>query len=80
MKTKEELNDLRSKKINELSLLLKKEYETLRKLKLELKMRELKNVNKIKKSRKRIARIMTILREKIEESAKSEKPDQGEKR
>lgn len=67
MKVKEGLKEIRAKNIKELSILLKKEYETLRKLRFEWKMRELKDVTKIKKTKKKIARIMTILREKIGE-------------
>ena len=65
MKTKEELKELRAMDVKNLTAILKKEYDNLRKLKSELKMRELKDINKVKKTKKKIARILTILREKL---------------
>ena len=73
MKIKEELQEKRSKNNTELIFSLKKNYDDLRGLRFQAKMRELKNVASVAKTKKKIAQILTILREKLTEEEKSEK-------
>lgn len=56
--------DLRKKGKEELEKLLKEQREKLAKLKFDLSLGKLKNVREIKQTKKDIARILTILREK----------------
>jgi len=60
MKAKE----LREKKIEELEKILKEKREKLKNLKLDLIQGKLKNVREIRETKRYIARILTILREK----------------
>lgn len=62
---KEELKELKAKTSKELLNELKKNYEDLRNLRFQAKMRELKDMSKIQKVKKNVARILTVLREKI---------------
>jgi large subunit ribosomal protein L29 len=56
---------LRNKTPEELQKLLKEKREELFKLKLDLKARKLKNVKLIGETKRDIARILTILKEKL---------------
>lgn len=67
MKIKEELKELRSKSVKEILSVLNKHYDELRKLRFKAKMLELKDVKLISKKKKMIARILTVLREKLSE-------------
>jgi large subunit ribosomal protein L29 len=58
-------NDLRKKKKEELENLLKEKREKLAKLKLDLSLGKLKNVKEIKEIKKDIAKILTVLKEKL---------------
>jgi large subunit ribosomal protein L29 len=60
MKAKE----LREKKIEELEKILKEKREKLKNLQLDLIQGKLKNVREIRETKKDIARILTILKEK----------------
>jgi large subunit ribosomal protein L29 len=60
MKAKE----LREKKIEELEKILKEKREKLKNLKLDLIQGKLKNVREIRETKRDIARILTILKEK----------------
>ncbi len=66
MKIKEELKELRSKNIKDLSKSLDKENAKLRELKFSQGFRKLKDSSAIKKCKNKIARIWTIMSEKIE--------------
>jgi large subunit ribosomal protein L29 len=57
--------DLRKKKKEELENLLKEKREKLAKLKLDLSLGKLKNVKEIKETKKDIAKILTVLKEKL---------------
>lgn len=56
--------DLRKKERGELEKLLKDLREKLAKLKFDLSLGKLKNVREIRQTKKDIARVLTILREK----------------
>lgn len=73
MKRKEELRELRTKKTSELILSLKEAKEELRKAYLSAKMGELKDLKLKKKLRKKIAQILTLLREKLPSRGEGEK-------
>lgn len=60
MKAKE----LRQKTEKELTILLEEKKEELKKLKIDLSLGKLKNYKKIGQTKKDIARILTILKEK----------------
>jgi len=60
MKAKE----LREKKIEELEKILKEKREKLKNLKLDLIQGKLKNVREIRETKRDIARVLTILKEK----------------
>lgn len=66
MKSVEDLKQFRSKDIQILSKDLNNEYKKLQELRFSLKFRKLKNVNQIKKCKTNIARIMTIINEKLD--------------
>lgn len=76
MKVKERLKNLRDKSNKELIAELNKSYEELRKTRFKASLGELKDVTKIKKIKKDIARILTILSEKLRVDTKNQK---GEK-
>lgn len=57
-------SELRKKGIDELEKLLQEKRKKLFELKLNLTSRKLKNFNEIKETKRDIARILTILREK----------------
>jgi len=73
MKRKDEIKELRSKTEKELLALLRKSYEDLSKHHFQEKIKELKNINKIKAEKIKIARILTILREKMMEKIDEKK-------
>lgn len=56
--------ELRKKTIEELEKILREKRKKLFELKLSLSSRKLKNFNEIKDTKRDIARILTILREK----------------
>lgn len=66
MKIKEDLKDLRNKNIKDLSKLVDKENDKLRDLKFSQGFRKLKDSRAIKKTKINIARIWTVIGEKIE--------------
>jgi ribosomal protein L29 len=70
---KDELKELRSKSDKELIIELRKSYDDLRKFRFQSKTRELKDVSKIKKTKRKIAQTLTILREKLTEETDEEK-------
>lgn len=76
---KDELKELRTKSNKELLAELKKSYEVLRNFRFQAKMSELKDINQIKKIKKKIAIILTILREQIEKDVTKKPQDKGEK-
>jgi len=61
------MSELRQKTISELQRLLAEEREKLRKLRFDLAFKKLKNVSEIKKVKKNIARILTLLNIKNKE-------------
>lgn len=65
MKSKEFLKTTRSKDIKVLHSDLQKEYDAIQKLRFGEKFRNVKDHSKINKARKNIARIYTVLGEKI---------------
>jgi len=65
MKSKEYLKNLRAKSIPQLNKDLHKEYDNLHKYRFAIKVRNLKNSRLIRNSRKNIARIYSVLLEKI---------------
>lgn len=73
MKNKDELKELRAKTTQELLRELKKNYHDLRSFRFGAKMRELKDLTKIKKIKRKIARILTVLREMMEEGSEATK-------
>lgn len=58
------INEIRSKKEEELKSLLLKTKETLRQLRFDHSVGKLKNVDEIRKTRKLKSKILTILNEK----------------
>lgn len=67
MKTVEIKKNLRSQKLSELSKAIETESEKLARFQMEVAAKKLKDFSKISKSRKQIARMYTILNEKLEE-------------
>jgi ribosomal protein L29 len=65
MKIKEQLREFKQKTEKELLEILNQSYEELRRLRFQLRLGELKDVSAIKKQKRKIARILTVLREKI---------------
>lgn len=62
--TKKQINPLREKTVPELKVLLKEVRNDLTKLRLESAPKKVKNVHQIFWQRKKIARILTLIREK----------------
>lgn len=60
--------ELRQKSLKELHTLLKKLREELRELRFDLVVGKLKNVRKIKETKKNIARVLTVINQKQKES------------
>lgn len=60
-----EFNELRDKPKQELELILKDEREKLRNLRFGLSANQIKNVREVRKVKRAIARINTLLRLKI---------------
>ncbi len=58
------IEELRSKKIDELQTLLREQEENLNDLRFKISVNQLKTVNEVSDTRKMIARILTILKEK----------------
>ncbi len=58
---KNELADLKGKTVDELKKLLLEKREELGKLKIDLSLTKIKNVNQVRNKSKDIARILTIL-------------------
>jgi ribosomal protein L29 len=67
MKTVEIKKNLRSQKLSELTRAVSAESEKLARSQMEVAAKKLKDFSKISKSRKQIARIYTIINEKLEE-------------
>jgi len=67
MKTVEIKKNLRSQKLSELAKAIDSESEKLARFQMEVAAKKLKDFSKISKSRKQIARMYTILNEKLEE-------------
>lgn len=62
---KVKLNDLRSKTKEDLAKMVRDERSKLRELNFKLAGSQLKNVSEFKKTKKKIAVLLTVLREKI---------------
>ena len=62
--TKEFLNDIRQKSVDELAKLLKEKKLHLFELKLKFKTQQITNPNEITQARRDISRILTIMKEK----------------
>jgi len=73
MKAKEELKLLKAKTISELEQELREAKIKLANLKKDLLQEKLKKISEIKKNKKYIARIKTLIREKIKEDIIKEK-------
>lgn len=67
MKSTKELQEIRIKDSKTLSAELKKLYDNLNDLKFSHAFRKVKNINEIKFIKKKIARVWTILGERIKE-------------
>lgn len=65
MKTKEENKNFRAKSSKSLYLELMKTHEQLQKLQFSSRVNKVKDISKLKKIKHSIARINTILREKL---------------
>lgn len=61
---KKEIEDWRNKNIEELKVALKEAQKELIKLRLEFKVKKLKNVRQLFLQRKKIAVLLTLIREK----------------
>jgi large subunit ribosomal protein L29 len=70
MKIKEKNKELRSKSIKDLTKILNKEYDNLHQLRFDTKFRNIKDINNIRKTKKNIARVYTIINEKINSEGK----------
>ena len=70
IKEKDELKRIRAKSVSELSKELNDNYSKLIEMKRNLTQDKLKKTSDITKTKKNIARIKTILREKLEEELK----------
>lgn len=66
MKSKELLKTLRKEDTKTLYKKLNEEYKNLHELNFSAKFRNLKDISETKKTKKKIARIYTVLSEKIE--------------
>ena len=74
MKTSDQLKTFKKSEINTLIKELKTEYDNLSHLHAAVKLRKEKNIKKIAACRQRIARILTVINEKMsEEISKEEK-------
>ena len=62
--TKKQISPLREKTVPELKSSLKEARNDLAKLRLESTIKKIKNVHQVFSQRKRIARILTLIREK----------------
>ena len=73
------IKDLKNKSLEELYQELKESYNKLSELKLQLAIKKLKNHQMIKKTKKHIARIWTLIHEKLQkqifENSKPQAPD-----
>jgi len=66
MKLLEIKKNLRSQKLAELKKALDLEYEKLARIRVNVHAKKEKNFNKIKESKQQIARILTIIGQKVE--------------
>lgn len=78
MKSTEELKKLRAKSVKELYKDLSREYTELRQLNFNVVNKKQKNVNASQNSRKTVARILTILTEKLSQKDSQVKPGSKE--
>ena len=60
-----ELKELREKSVEELSGLLKLWRETMRGLRFSAYAKQLKNIRELRNAKKLVARILTVMKEKI---------------
>jgi len=65
MKTSDELKNLRLKSIKDLYIELKKQYKKLNDLNFDKEFRKTKDVKSISKSKQYVARIWTVIQEKL---------------
>jgi len=72
MKERKELKALRQKSDKELINLLNETYHLIRQERFLQKTKKSKDVTKIRKTRKKVAQILTILRERIERELSEE--------
>ena len=70
MKAKENLKQFRGKNVKDLSEEMKKQYKKLYEYRFDATFRKNKNIKAIKNIRKNIARIWSVLGEKIEKENK----------
>lgn len=63
-----EFKDLKNKDINELQYMLAEQRESLRELRFKDSNKQLKNVREIRKTKKDIAKILTLLNYKREQT------------
>jgi len=75
MKSKEELKNIRSKNVRDLYEDLKKQYQKLQELNFQSEFRKNKDLNSQKKTRRYVARIWTVLNEKLAKDDKGAKND-----
>jgi len=78
MKSQEELKDLKLKSATELQRLLSINREKLRDLRFKISQSQQKNIREIREVKKRIARILTLLKQKANQPVeKSETTEDG---
>lgn len=70
MKVRSDLKEFRSKGVKELTQELKKQYKKLRELRFAAEFRKNKDLKSIRKTRQIIARLWTVLGEKMEKESK----------
>jgi len=63
------LKTIREKTIKEIEKEIRKQREVIAKLKLEIKVNPPKDTNLLKKERKKLAQLLTVLKEKKDEEA-----------
>jgi len=68
MKAKEELKELKLKSATELHKLLNSGREKLRELRFKASQNQLKNVREIRSIKKKVAKIMTLIKQKKQAS------------
>lgn len=70
MKSREELKELKLKASTELAKMLKVNREKLRDLRFKISQNQLKNLREVRIVKRKIALIMTLLKQKINEDKK----------